>query len=74
MRVPVELATLCLAMVHIIVFVADAVRMNSLKVSATNSEVEEEIKHWLKLASEQDGGARARALRREGGGNHQHMR
>ena len=42
---------------------ADAVRRNPATSRATDVEVENEIKNWLKFAKDRDGGRRERYLR-----------
>ena len=41
-------------------FGADAVRMNRLTKSASNTEIEAVIKEWLRTASDRSGGRRKR--------------
>jgi len=45
------------------VWMVDAVRRNPETARATDNEVENEMKNWLKFAKDRDGGRRLRYIR-----------
>ena len=45
-------------------YLTEAVRKNRCTLSASDKDIEEQIKDWLKFASERDGGKKERALKK----------
>jgi len=45
------------------VWMVDAVRRNPATARATDNEIENEMKNWLKFAKDRDGGRRQRYIR-----------